>query len=49
MMYTQLVGFRDYDYMARIAHPEDEAFQLIEASFEFVCNFGSNKVFGKRK
>jgi integrase len=49
MMYTQLVDFKEDDYVARIAHSEEETCQLIEAGFEFVCDFGSNKVFRKRK
>jgi integrase len=49
MMYTQLVDFKEDDYIARIAHSEEETCQLIEAGFEFVCDFGSNKVFKKRK
>lgn len=49
LMYTQLVEFRDDDFIARIAHSEEETCQLIEAGFEFVCDYGSNKVFRKRK
>ncbi len=49
MMYTQLVDFQEDDYVARIAHSETETCQLIEAGFEFVCDFGVNKVFRKRK
>jgi len=49
LMYTQLVEFRDEDFIARIAHSEEETCQLIEAGFEFVCDYGSNKVFRKRK
>lgn len=49
MMYTQVVDFQEDDYVARIAHSENETCQLIEAGFEFVCDFGANKVFRKRK
>lgn len=49
LMYTQLVDFKEDDYIARIAHSEQETCQLIESGFEFVCDFGSNKVFRKRK
>jgi integrase len=49
LMYTQLVEFKDEDYVARIAHSEAETCQLIEAGFEYVCEYGNNKVFRKRK
>jgi hypothetical protein len=49
MMFTQLVDFQEDDCVARIAHYENETCQLIEAGFEFVCDFGANKVFRKRK
>ena len=49
LMYTQLVDFKEEDFVARIAHTEQETCQLIEAGFEFVCDFGDNKVFRKRK
>ncbi|HTY74029.1 MAG TPA: hypothetical protein VMD05_00505 [Candidatus Nanoarchaeia archaeon] len=48
-MYAQLVEFKDEDYVAKIVHSEEKTCQLIEAGFEFVCDFGSNKVFRKRK
>ena len=49
LLYTQLVEFRDEDYVARVAHSEEETCQLIEAGFEFVCDFSGNKLFRKRK
>ena len=49
IIYTQLVDFQEDDYVARIAHSEAETCQLIEAGLEFVCDFGANKVFRKRK
>jgi hypothetical protein len=49
LVYTQLVEFKEDDYTARVAHSEEEACQLIEAGFEFVCDFGSNRIFRKRK
>ena len=49
MMYTQLVDFQEGDYVARVANSETETCQLIEAGFEFVCDFGAKKVFRKRK
>jgi integrase len=49
LLYTQLVVFKDDDFTARVAHSEIESCQLIEAGFEFVCDFGGNKLFRKRK
>jgi len=49
MMFTLLVDFQEDDYVARIAYLEAETCQLIEAGFEFVCVFGANRVFRKRK
>jgi integrase len=49
LMYTQLVDFNEEDFVARVAHTEQETCQLIESGFEFVCDFGNNKVFKKRK
>ncbi|MGD6852424.1 MAG: tyrosine-type recombinase/integrase [Candidatus Bathyarchaeia archaeon] len=49
LVYTQLIDFRDDDYVARVAHSEQEACQLIESGFEFVCDFNGNKIFRKRK
>ena len=49
MLYTQLIGFKDDDFSARVAHSEEEACQLIESGFEYICDFGQNKIFRKRK
>jgi integrase len=49
MKYTQLIGFRDDEYSARVAHNQDEACQLIETGYEYVCDFEGNKLFKKRK
>jgi integrase len=49
LVYTQLIDFKDDDYVARVAHSEQEACQLVEAGFEYVCEFGINKIFRKRK
>ena len=49
MLYTQLIGFKDDEFSAGIAYNGDEACQLIENGFEFVCDFNGNKIFRKRK
>ena len=48
LVYTQLVNFKDDDYLAKVAHSEQEACQRIEAGFEYVCDYGSNKIFRNR-
>lgn len=49
LMYTQLVDFIEDEYIARVAHSEKEACLLIEAGFEFVCDYSANRIFRKRK
>jgi integrase/recombinase XerD len=49
LLYTQLVTFKDDEFTSRVRHSEQEACQLIEAGFEFVCDFNGNKLFRKRK
>ncbi len=49
LLYTQLVTFKDDDFTARVAHTEQEACQLIETGFEYVCDFNGDKLFRKRK
>ena len=49
LLYTQLIGFKDDEFVAKVAHSEEEICQLIEGGFEYVCDFGNNKIFRKRK
>jgi integrase/recombinase XerD len=49
MLYTQLICFKDDDFTASVAHSEEEACKLIEAGFDFVCDYNGNKIFRKRK
>ena len=49
LIYTHLVNFKNDDYIAKVAHSEKEACELIEAGFDFVCEFNENKLFRKRK
>lgn len=49
MLYTQLISFKDDEFSATVAHSEEEACKLIEAGFEYICDFGQNKIFRKRK
>ena len=49
LIYTQLIEFKDDEYIAKVAHSEKEACQLIEAGYEYVCDYNGNKIFKKRK
>jgi len=49
MLYTQLISFKDDDFTANVAHSEEEACKLVEAGFEYVCDFNESKIFRKRK
>jgi hypothetical protein len=49
LIYTRLIDFKEDDYIARIAHSEQEVCQLIESGFEYICDFQGNKIFRKRK
>ena len=49
LVYAQLINFKDDEYTAKVAHSEQEICQLIEAGFEYVCDYDGNKIFRKRK
>ncbi len=52
LIYVQLAEelFKgEIDYISKVAKTENEACLLIEAGFEFVCDFNGNKLFKKRK
>ncbi len=49
MLYTQLISFKDDDFTVAVAYSEEETCKLVESGFEFVCDYGGNKVFRKRK
>jgi integrase len=49
LVYTHLVNFKEDDYTAKVAHSEQEVCQLIEAGYEYVCDYDGNKIFRKRK
>ena len=44
MLYTQLISYKNDDFIATVAHSEEETCKLIEAGFEFVCDFEANKL-----
>jgi len=49
LLYTQLISFESDDYHSATAQNVQEAQKLVEAGFEFVCNFDDIKLFRKRK
>jgi integrase len=49
LIYTQLVDFQDDDYVSRVAKTVEEACQLVEAGFEYVCEMDDVKIFRRRK
>jgi len=52
LKYTQLVkNFEgnDDEYISKVAKTVEEARQLIEAGFEYICDFEGTKLFRKRK
>jgi hypothetical protein len=50
LMYTQLVKGREEDeYVCRVAKTIEQAAELIEAGFDYVCEINGVKLFRKRK
>jgi len=49
LLYTQLISFESDEFHSATAKTVQEAQKLIEAGFEYVCEFDEVKVFRKRK
>jgi hypothetical protein len=49
LLYTQIVNFESDDYHSATAKNVEEARKLVEAGFEYVCDFDETKLFRKRK
>jgi len=49
LIYTHLVNVKEDEYIAKVAHTEEEICKLVEAGFEYVCDYNGNKIFRKRK
>jgi len=50
LIYTQLVEFEEEEeYVSKVATTVEEACQLVEAGFEYVCDINGVKLFRKRK
>ena len=49
LLYTQLITFKSDDFHSATAKTVEDAQKLVEAGFEYVCDFGDVKLFRKRK
>lgn len=49
LRYTQLVNPSEDEYVSRVARTINEARELVEAGFEYVCDIEDAKLFKKRK
>jgi hypothetical protein len=49
LLYTQLTTFKNDDFHAATAKTVEDAQKLVEAGFEYVCDFGEVKLFRRRK
>jgi hypothetical protein len=49
MLYSQLINFESDEFHSATAATVQEAQKLVEAGFEYVCEFGEVKIFRKRK
>lgn len=49
LLYTQLINFESDEFHSATAKTVVEAQKLVEAGFEYVCDFGELKLFRKRK
>jgi hypothetical protein len=49
LIFTQLAEFEGDEYYSAIANNVDEAKELVEAGFEFVCNHDNVMLFRKRE
>jgi integrase/DNA-directed RNA polymerase subunit RPC12/RpoP len=49
LKYTQLIKFEEDEFVCKTAKTVQEAFQLIEAGFEYVCEIDGIRLFRKRK
>jgi integrase len=49
LLYTQLLTFKNDEFHSATAKTVEDAQKLVEAGFEYVCDFGDVKLFRKRK
>jgi integrase len=49
LLYTQLISFENDEFHSATAKTVQDAQKLVEAGFEYVCDFSDTKLFRKRK
>ncbi len=49
LLYTQLISFQNDEFFSATAKPVQDAQKLIEAGFDYVCEYNEIKIFKKRK
>ncbi len=49
LIYTQLVNLESDEWTSSVAKSVEEACKLVDAGFEYVCDFNGAKIFRKRK
>ena len=49
LLYTQLISFENDEFRSATATTVQDAQKLIEAGFEYVCEFNEAKIFRRRK
>ena len=49
LIYTRLIEFREDEFICKVAKTVEEARQLVENGFDFICAFDDAKLFRKRK
>jgi hypothetical protein len=49
LLYTQLISFQNDEFFSATAKTVLDAQKLVEAGFEYVCDFSEVKLFRKRK
>jgi hypothetical protein len=49
LLYTQLITYDSDEYFSATAKTVQDAQKLVEAGFDYVCEFNEVKVFKKRK
>ncbi|HEX9862886.1 MAG TPA: site-specific integrase, partial [Candidatus Bathyarchaeia archaeon] len=49
LLYTQLISFENDEFRSATATTVQDAQKLIEAGFEYVCEFNEVKIFRRRK
>jgi len=49
LLHTQIINFKNYEYYSTTAKTIQEAQVIVEAGFQYQCDFGEVKLFKKRK